>query len=390
MPVYQSVLCETKKHQKKGSISLIPYLADSKSLVNFLMDAIQVCLGWATNSINLFLWRGPINSRFLRGSMNISIVIPIYNEEETIPMLYQAVWEAMKPIERTWELILVDDGSKDTSFAELEKVVALDPEHVRVVGLRRNFGQTAAIAAGIDHATGEIIVLMDADLQNDPADIPLLLEKIDEGYDVVSGWRAKRKDTFITRTLPSMLANKLISTVTGVHLHDYGCTLKAYRREVITGFKLSGEMHRFIPVFANSVGAKIIEMPVRHHPRRFGKAKYGLERTIKVVLDLVTVKFLSSYANKPIYLFGGTGAVLMILSGLVMLFLFFRRILFSISALESPLFMMSSMFFILGFQSILMGLIAELLARTYHEAQHKPTYTVRKRIGVESPDMTRN
>ena len=264
----------------------------------------------------------------------------------------------------------------------LEQVAAQDPVHVRVVGLRRNFGQTAAIAAGIDHASGEIIVLMDADLQNDPADIPLLLEKIDEGYDVVSGWRKKREDAFITRTLPSLIANKLISWVTGVHLHDYGCTLKAYRREVITGFRLYGEMHRFIPVYADRVGAKLIEIPVKHHARRYGKAKYGLERTLKVILDLFTVKFLNSYAQKPIYLFGGTGAVLMILSGLVLLYLFIRRIFFSISVFTSPLFIMSSMFFILGFQSILMGLIAELLARTYHEAQHKPTYTVRKRIGV--------
>lgn len=314
--------------------------------------------------------------------MYLSIIVPVYNEEETIPYLCDAVKIAMQEIGKDWELVLVDDGSKDGSLVALEQVAAQDPLHVRVVGLRRNFGQTAAIAAGIDHASGEIIVLMDADLQNDPADIPLLLEKIDEGYDVVSGWREKRKDAFITRTLPSIIANKLISWVTGVHLHDYGCTLKAYRREVITGFRLYGEMHRFIPVYADRVGAKLIEIPVRHHPRRFGKAKYGLDRTLKVVLDLFTVKFLNSYAQKPIYLFGGTGVVLMILSSLVLLYLFIRRIFFSISVITSPLFIMGSMFFILGFQSILMGLIAELLARTYHEAQHKPTYTVLKRIGV--------
>jgi glycosyltransferase involved in cell wall biosynthesis len=200
---------------------------------------------------------------------------------------------------------------------------------------------------------------------------------------VVSGWRVKRKDTFITRTLPSLFANKLISVVTGVHLHDYGCTLKAYRREVITGFRLYGEMHRFIPVYANSVGAKIMEIPVRHHPRKYGKAKYGLERTIKVILDLFTVKFLNSYANKPIYLFGGTGILIMGISSLILLYLFFRRIFFSVSVIASPLFMISSMFFILGFQSILMGLIAELLVRTYHEAQHKPTYTIRNTVGFE-------
>jgi len=320
--------------------------------------------------------------------MNVSIVIPVYNEEETLPHLYQAIKEAMAGFTRSWEVLLVDDGSKDCSFCALERIFEQDPDHFRILGLRRNFGQTAAIAAGIDHALGEIIVLMDADLQNDPADIPLLIAKIDEGYDVVSGWRFHRKDTFITRTLPSLLANKLISSVTGVHLHDYGCTLKAYRREVITGFKLYGEMHRFIPVYADAVGAKLIELKVQHHPRKYGKAKYGLERTLKVVLDLFTVKFLSSYANKPIYLFGGTGLVLMISSALVLFFLFFRRILLSISVLESPLFMLSSMFFILGFQSILMGLIAELLVRTYHEAQNKPTYTVRKRMGVSDPNLT--
>ncbi len=310
--------------------------------------------------------------------MYLSIVSPVYNEEENLPLLVQAVKAAIDPLQIEWELVLVDDGSRDRSPQVMEELAAQDPAHIMAVFLRRNFGQTAAIAAGIDHARGEIIVLIDADLQNDPADIPLMLAKIEEGYDVVSGWRKDRQDTYVTRTLPSHLANGLISRVTGVHLHDYGCTLKAYRREVITGFKLYGEMHRFIPVYANSVGAKMLEMPVRHHPRRFGKAKYGLERTLKVILDLFTVKFLSSYANKPIYLFGGTGIILMILSGLVLLYLFFRRVFFSISVLASPLFQMSAMFFILGFQSILMGLIAELLARTYHESQDKPTYTVRK------------
>lgn len=315
--------------------------------------------------------------------MYLSIIVPVYNEEETIPLLYQAVMDAMQPISKPWELILVDDGSKDQSFNKLEELAKVDPQHIKVIGLRRNFGQTAAIAAGIDHAEGEIIVLMDADLQNDPLDIPILLDKIDGGFDVVSGWREKRKDTYLTRTLPSQFANKLISVVTGVHLHDYGCTLKAYRREVITGFKLYGEMHRFIPVYANSVGAKIIEIPVRHHPRKFGKAKYGLERTFKVILDLFTVKFLNSYANKPIYLFGGTGIIIILISSLILFYLFIRRVFFLVPVLESPLFMLSSMFFILGFQSILMGLIAELLVRTYHEAQHKPTYTIKKTVGFD-------
>ena len=312
--------------------------------------------------------------------MNLSLVVPVYNEEENLPLLYEAVLQTIVPLQQSWELVLVDDGSRDGSLRVLEELAARDPEHVRVVQLRRNFGQTAAIAAGIDHSSGEIVVLLDADLQNDPADIPAMLEKINEGYDVVSGWRINRQDQYLTRTLPSHLANGLISRVTGVNLHDYGCTLKAYRREVITAFRLYGEMHRFIPVYADSIGARIIEMPVHHHPRRFGKAKYGLERTLKVVLDLVTVKFLSSYANKPIYLFGGAGMILIFISLIALLYLFIRRIWFQIGVLTSPLFQMSTMFAILGFQSILMGLIAELLVRTYHESQNKPTYTVRRVI----------
>lgn len=322
--------------------------------------------------------------------MDLSIVVPVYNEEENIPLLYDALITVMTPLSITWEAVLVDDGSRDQSARLLEDLAQKYPEHFRAVLLRRNFGQTAAIAAGIDHSCGDVVILMDADLQNDPQDIPMMLEKINEGYDVVSGWRARRKDDFLTRTLPSKLANGLISWVTGVHLHDYGCTLKAYRREVITGYRLYGEMHRFIPVYANSVGAKILEVPVHHHPRKFGKAKYGLERTFKVVLDLFTVKFLSSYSNKPIYLFGGTGLVLVLLSGLVLLYLAIRRIFWGVPVLESPFFQISTMIFILGFQSILMGLIAELQVRTYHESQDKPTYTVRKTVGFSSRDVVDN
>ncbi len=314
------------------------------------------------------------------------LLCQVYNEEENIPLLYDALIAVMT-LSITWEAVLVDDGSRDQSARLLEDLAQKYPEHFRAVLLRRNFGQTAAIAAGIDHSCGDVVILMDADLQNDPQDIPMMLEKINEGYDVVSGWRARRKDDFLTRTLPSKLANGLISWVTGVHLHDYGCTLKAYRREVITGYRLYGEMHRFIPVYANSVGAKILEVPVHHHPRKFGKAKYGLERTFKVVLDLFTVKFLSSYSNKPIYLFGGTGLVLVLLSGLVLLYLAIRRIFWGVPVLESPFFQMSTMIFILGFQSILMGLIAELQVRTYHESQDKPTYTVRKTVGFSSRDV---
>jgi glycosyltransferase involved in cell wall biosynthesis len=313
--------------------------------------------------------------------MYLSIVIPVYNEIESLPILHQSIHDAMTNLpDLDWEVVYVDDGSEDGSQGMLEKLACQDQFHTQYVELRRNFGQTAAIAAGIDYARGEVIVLLDADLQNDPADIPMMLEKIEQGYDVVSGWRVDRKDAYFKRTLPSKIANWLISTVTGVHLHDYGCTLKAYRREVLMGFRLYGEMHRFIPAYADSVGAKMIEVPVHHHPRKFGKTKYGLTRTLKVILDLLTVKFLISFANKPIYLFGGTGIVLMLVSLAIMLFLLVRRVWIGIPVTGSPFFQMSSMIFILGFLSILMGLIAELLVRTYHESQSKPTYNIRRVI----------
>jgi glycosyltransferase involved in cell wall biosynthesis len=313
--------------------------------------------------------------------MDLSIVIPVYNEEDSLPVLHEAIHAALEGMARTWEVIYVDDGSKDGSIAVLEKIAAADPQHVCVVEFRRNFGQTTAIAAGIDHARGDVITFLDADLQNDPADIPMMLTKLEEGYDVVSGWRKNREDNALTRNLPSHMANWLISNVTGVHLHDYGCTLKAYRREVITGFRLYGEMHRFIPVYANSVGAKIFEVPVRHHARKFGQSKYGLERTIKVILDLIAVQFLTRYSAKPIYLFGG-GGILMFLTGFLgILFLAVRKLLIEVDILTSPIFIISVLLALMGFQSILMGLIAELLVRTYHESQQKATYTVRKIIG---------
>ena len=314
--------------------------------------------------------------------MNLSLIIPVYNEEKNLPLLYDSIEQALDPIQGSWEVIFVDDGSKDRSFEVLSSLVEKDPEHIHVLSFRRNFGQTAAIAAGIDHACGEIIVLLDADMQNDPADIPMLLAKLDEGYDLVSGWRKDRKDNRLTRTIPSNLANGLISWTTGVHLHDYGCTLKAYRRDALEGFRLYGEMHRFIPVFAHSIGAKITELPVHHHARKFGKANYGLERTIKIILDLVTVKFLLDYSNKPIYLFGGAGAGLIFIGAIDLLYLFIRRTLYGVPAFSSPLLQIGVMFFIIGFQSILMGLIAELLARTYHESQQKPTYTIRKTLNI--------
>ena len=318
--------------------------------------------------------------------LSVSVIIPVYNEADSLPILHQSLRNALDNYSKPWEVVYVDDGSKDESVNILAELARDDPAHTCVVELRRNFGQTAAIEAGIDHAMGDIIVLMDADLQNDPVDIPMMLDYIDQGYDVVSGWRKKRQDTFITRTLPSRIANGLISWVTGVHLHDYGCTLKAYRREVITGFRLYGEMHRFIPAYAGWVGAKIIEVPVNHHPRKYGTTKYGLERTFKVILDLFTVKFLSSYANKPIYLFGGAGFIFFIISFLILAYLLIRRLAFDEHLIRSPLLLMTVMLFILGFQSILMGLIAELLVRTYHESQSKPTYTVRRVLNVRQTE----
>lgn len=315
----------------------------------------------------------------MESDVKISIIIPVYNEEESLPLLNQAITDAMGGL--PYEVIYVDDGSTDESIRVLEAMAEDHKEIVRVIEFRRNFGQTAAMAAGIDNASGEVIVTIDADMQNDPADIPKLLEHIDKGYDVASGWRVDRKDTMLTRTMPSRVANWIISKVTGVRLHDYGCTLKAYRREVLEGFHLYGEMHRFIPAYAGMVGAKIIEVPVRHHPRRFGQAKYGLERTAKVILDLFTVKFLISYSNKPIYLFGGAGLFLIALSVLDLVVLVLRRLTPPYEhMIRSPLLLMSVMLFTLGFQSILMGLIAELMVRTYYESQSKATYSIRRMI----------
>ena len=307
---------------------------------------------------------------------HLSVVIPVYNERENIAPLHEALTAALAG--RSYDLFFVDDGSNDGSREELRRLINHDPSHVRFIELRRNFGQTAAIAAGIDHSKGDVVVTIDADMQNDPADIPMLLEKIEEGFDVVSGWRVNRKDRLLTRRLPSRAANWLISVVTGVKLHDYGCTLKAYRREVLDGFRLYGEMHRFIPAYADWVGADIVEVPVRHHLGVHGEAKYGLGRTVKVLLDLLTVKFLMSYANKPIYLFGGAGMVIALGGGTMLAFLAVRRFFESVSVTRSPMFPVSIMLVILGFQTVLMGLIAELLARTYHESQGKPIYSVRK------------
>jgi glycosyltransferase involved in cell wall biosynthesis len=309
--------------------------------------------------------------------VDISVVIPIYNEEESIPPLYQALTAALEKIGRSYEIILVDDGSRDGSYAALCRVAEAD-KRVKVIQFRRNFGQTAAMAAGFDHAQGRVIIPMDGDLQNDPNDIPLLLEKIEEGYDVVSGWRKNRQDKTLLRKIPSRIANWLIGLVTGVKLHDYGCSLKAYRAEVLKGTRLYGEMHRFIPALANLMGAKITEVPVTHHARKFGKSKYGLKRTFKVLLDLLTVKFLSDYSTKPIYFFGGVGVTLCaggVLAGLETLWAKYFQ---GVEVHKNPYILIAIFLFSLGVNFLLMGLLAEILVRTYHESQAKPIYWVRE------------
>jgi glycosyltransferase involved in cell wall biosynthesis len=286
----------------------------------------------------------------------------------------------------TYEVIYVDDGSMDGTFEVLSGIAEFD-QHVRVVKLRRNFGQTAAISAGVAHSAGEVLVFMDGDLQNDPQDIVRLLAKIDEGYDVVSGWRKDRKDAKISRKLPSWFANRLIAKVTGVVIHDYGCTLKAYRREVFQHIRLYGEMHRFIPAYAAIAGATITEIEVTHHPRRFGKSKYGISRTVRVLLDLATVKFLGSFSTKPIYAFGVPGLIALAMGGLLGGALLGRKIAPPhVRIHRNPLLPISLHFTGFGIQCILMGLLAELMTRTYHESQGKPIYVVSNVLQKRQPE----
>ncbi len=316
--------------------------------------------------------------------MKLSLIIPFLNEEENIQSLIDTIQRSVEPLGMRYELVFVNDGSTDKSQEIIVKNIRESTQRIKIIELMRNYGQTAAIAAGIDNSDGEIVILLDADMQNDPADIPLLLEKLDEGYDVVSGWRKNRKDNFLLRILPSKIANALISTVTGLKLHDYGCTLKAYRRKYLSKFRLYGEMHRFIPVYAQDSGAKVTEVVVNHHPRTKGKSKYGLDRVLKVILDLFTVKFLMSYSAKPMRFFGGVGLLLMGLSSGVLIFLALRRIILSTSVMNSPFFAVSIIMFIMGFFSLSFGLIAELLIRTYFETQGKSTFSIRSIIESES------
>jgi len=314
----------------------------------------------------------------------VSIVVPLYDEELTIPRLTGALDDVVGKLEaggRSTEVLIIDDGSRDGGFARLKEAAATRP-WLRLIRFRRNFGQTAAMAAGFERARGAYIVPMDADLQNDPDDIPMLLARLEEGFDIVSGWRKNRQDKALSRKLPSKIANSLIGRVTGVRLHDYGCTLKAYRREVLEPVRLYGEMHRFIPVYAKWSGARITEQVVRHHARKEGKSKYGLARTLKVLLDLMTVKFLGDYSTKPLYLFGFWGFSFIgggILSGLVTLI---EKIRGGVYAHRNPLLLLAVMLFVVGIQLIGMGLLAELLVRTYHESQSKPVYLIGEEINA--------
>lgn len=308
----------------------------------------------------------------------VSIVVPLLNEQDNIGILHQQISDALNN-KINYEIIYVDDGSTDNSF---EVLMSLHKDNPRVVIIRfrKNFGQTAALSAGFTHARGDIIVALDADLQNDPADIPQMIEKLHEGYDVVSGWRKKRHDKALTRRLPSKIANWLISTITGVKLHDYGCTLKAYRKEVLAQTKLYGEMHRFIPALASWSGATIAEVVVNHRPRTAGVAKYGLGRTWKVLLDLITVNFLGSFSTKPIYVFGGLGLLSALCSLICLDIVIYQKISKDVDMSGNPLLLLTAVLMISTIQFILMGLLAELLVRTYHESQNRPTYAIREII----------
>jgi glycosyltransferase involved in cell wall biosynthesis len=306
----------------------------------------------------------------------ISVTVPICNEAGSIRELYERVRKALEGSDRPWELIFVNDGSSDDSETVLDEIAEADPQ-VRVVHFRRNFGQTAAMMAGFDFAQGDVIIPMDGDLQNDPADIPLLLAKLDEGFDVVSGWRRDRQDDAVTRNFPSIMANRLISWVSGVRLHDFGCSLKAYRREVIEGVRLYGEMHRFLPIYTRWHGAKIAEVGVRHYPRTTGKSKYGLERVLKVLADLITVKFLDRFQQKPMYLFGAVGLLSWAISIAAGVYALWRKLGEGEAFIKNPLLLTCIVTAMTGTMCILMGLLAEMIVRTFFESQGKPVYLIR-------------
>ena len=314
----------------------------------------------------------------MNDEIELSIVIPLFNEEENVEPLYAQLKQALEPLVQSYEIIIVDDGSIDRSFELLKGLHAQD-KRLKVIRFRRNFGQTAAFAAGFEYAQGRVVVTMDADLQNDPADIPRLLEKLEEGYDVVSGWRVERwKSAWLTRRLPSVVANRLISETTGVHLHDYGCSLKAYRSEVVKNINLYGELHRFIPAMASWMGVSVAEIPVHYRSRQFGRSKYGMSRTIKVILDLLTVRFLLSYSTRPIHIFGSLGLAMSGLGGILGLYLSVVKLALGQDIGSRPLLLLAILLMVLGVQMITMGLLGELVVRTYHESQGKRIYVVRE------------
>ena len=312
----------------------------------------------------------------------LSLFLPVLNEEENLRPMHRKISEALNTLDKTAEVIYVDDGSTDKSLEVLKEIAGGD-RRVRVISLRRNYGQTAAMSAGIDAARGAILIPMDADLQNDPRDIFRLLDKLDEGYDVVSGWRKNRQDALVSRKIPSQIANRIISLIGGVPLHDYGCSLKAYRRDVIQDVRLYGEMHRFIPIYAAWAGARVTEIPVEHHARTMGKSKYGISRTVKVVFDLMTIKFMASYQTKPIYVFGTFGLIALALSIFAGVWAFFLKFFEGVSFILTPLPVIAVVMLAISMQFFLMGLLAEMLVRTYHESQDKAIYTVRERIGFD-------
>jgi glycosyltransferase involved in cell wall biosynthesis len=318
------------------------------------------------------------------GAKSISVIIPVYNEERNIPLLVERLFAVLDGLARPFEVIAVNDGSTDRSIDALREAAAARAEF-KVVNLACNYGQTAAMMAALDFASGEIIVPIDADLQNDPADIPLLLAKLDEGHDVVSGWRRDRKDDAIKKNLVSQIANSLISWISGVRLHDYGCSLKAYRRSVIAGVRLYGEMHRFVPIYASWYGARIAEVPVRHHPRVHGSSNYGLERILKVLLDLLVVRFLDRYLGKPIYVFGGFGLLWLAASFVTLIYVFYLKLFDDVSMILTPLPMLVATSFMMGIMSILIGILAEIVVRIYFESQSKLIYHTRETVNLDPP-----
>jgi len=307
----------------------------------------------------------------------ISLVVPIYNEEESIERFMAEVIPVLNGVDPGFEIIAVDDGSSDATFEKLMKLREGDTR-IKIVQFRTNFGQTAAFAAGFDKASGEMIITIDADLQNDPKDIPAMVAKLNEGYDIVAGWRYDRQDSFVNRKLPSMIANRVISMTTNVHLHDYGCSLKVFRRDVVKNIRLYGEMHRFIPAIASWMGVSVAEMKVNHRPRVAGKSKYGIGRTVRVLLDLLTVKFLLSYSTRPIQIFGLIGMVSGLLGFFIALWVSIQKLFFEIPLSNRPILLLAVLLIFIGVQFVSMGLLAELQARTYHESQNKPIYVIKK------------